>query len=558
MTIPVDPAKRSRNRIAFGAAVLATLFGVVGLRMAQVMALPPDESARRAYAELDTQISRPDIVDRNGVLLATDLPVASVYADPRDVWDAAETARALVSVFPELDAADLERRLKARTGFIWVKRAVSPRQHAAVHALGLPGIGFRSELKRYYPAGRLAAHVLGYVDLDNKGLAGVERSIDGALKDRLEPGAPVALAIDSRAQHVLMDELQATVDQFSAIGAAAIVMDVHTGEIVAMASLPDFDPNDPGDPTTRGHFNFNTLGVFEMGSTFKAFNTAMALDSGRIGLDTIFDARHPIRIGRHTINDFKPKSRMMSVAEIFEHSSNIGSVKMAESLGRDYQRAFLAKLGQLSTLDYELPEPERGAPLLPRRWGEVEMMTISFGHGIAVSPVHVVTGISALSNGGMLMHPTLLRRDAKAAVEEVRVIRPETSAQMNRLMRLTVEKGTARKADVPGYPVGGKTGTAEKSKGGGYARKALLSSFVGIFPADAPRYAILVMVDEPKGTKETGGYATGGWTAAPATSRIVARIAPLLGLKPNLPPVADDEEPSQLAETEAAMLAQDH
>jgi cell division protein FtsI (penicillin-binding protein 3) len=319
-------------------------------------------------------------------------------------------------------------------------------------------------------------------------------------------------------------------EEFSAIGAAALVMDVRSGEIIAMASLPDFDPNEPGDPNERGHFNFNTLGVFEMGSTFKAFSTAMALDSGKVRMGDRFDARHPIKIGRFTINDFHAKARVMNVAEIFEHSSNIGTVKMTEILGAEYQRNFLRELGQLDPVITELPE--RGTPILPRNWGEVEMMTISFGHGIAVSPVHVVAGIGALSNGGLFVEPTVLKRARDAEPPSHRVISEKTSKQMNELFRLVVEKGTARKADVQGYPVGGKTGTAEKSKAGGYSRNAILSSFAGVFPADNPEYAILVMVDEPKGTEATGGYATGGWTAAPATSKIVTRIAPLLGVTP--------------------------
>ncbi len=541
-----------RGRVIFCAAVFAALFGVLAIRMAQIALFSPGASHGATLAEVGP-VGRPDILDRNGVLLATDLQVASVYADPRDVWDPEETASALVSVFPELDEEELTAKLKAKTGFVWIKRDITPRQHAAVHDLGLPGIDFRQELKRVYPNGRAAAHVVGFVDVDNKGLGGIERAIDTTLAAQVANGEPVRLSIDLRVQHVVEDELAATIQTFSAIGGTGVVVDVRTGEVIAMVSLPDFDPNHVAADPAENRFNRATLGVYEMGSTFKSFNTAMALDAGVRSRD-MFDARAPIRIGRFSIRDYHPMGRALSVEEIFEHSSNIGSANMARRMGIARQKEFLGALGQLEPVVMELPE--RGAPLAPRNWGEVELMTIAFGHGIAVSPMHVVAGVTAMANGGIYLPPTVLKRDAGADLLGHRVLKPETSVEMNRLFRLVVEKGTARKADVPGYPVGGKTGTAEKSKGGGYARKALLSSFIGVFPADAPEYAILVIIDEPKGIKATSGYATGGWTAAPATSRIVARIAPMLGIEPRLGP--NNEPGIADRNAEAVQLAQDH
>lgn len=544
-----DPA---RGRIAFCAAAFVVLFGVITGRMAQIALFAP-ATGNAATMATSGSSGRPDILDRNGVIMATDLSVASVYADPRDVWDPVETANALTTVFPEMDVAELTARLQTKTGFVWVKRDITPRQHAAVHDLGLPGIGFRQELKRVYPNGRSASHVLGFVDVDNKGLGGIERAIDTTLADKVANGAPVKLSIDNRVQHVVEDELAATIATFSAIGGAGIVADVHTGEIIAMASLPDYDPNHVTDDPPENRFNRTTLGVYEMGSTFKSFNTAMLLDAG-VSSHAYYDAKNAIRIGRFSIRDYHPMHRALTVEEIFEHSSNIGSANMARQMGVDKQKAFLATLGQLAPMPLELPE--RGLPLSPRSWGEVEMMTISFGHGIAVSPVHVIAGITAMANGGLFIQPTVLKRDDGATLPSHRVLKPETSREMNRLFRIVVERGTAKKADVPGYPVGGKTGTAEKTKAGGYARKSLLSSFVGVFPADAPQYVILVIVDEPKGTKETYGFATGGWTAAPATSRIVARIAPMLGVEPRLEP---KQEPGVAdGEAEAVMMAQDH
>ena len=544
-----DPA---RGRIAFCAATFVVLFGVISGRMVQIAAFANTET--RSVAAASTGIvGRPDILDRNGVIMATDLSVASVYADARDVWDPEETAEALASIFPEIDVAQMTEKLATKAAFIWIKRDITPRQHAAVHDLGLPGIDFKQELKRVYPNGRSASHVVGFVDVDNRGLGGIEQSIDTNLAARVADGRPVRLSIDNRVQHVVEDELAKTIATFSAIGGTGIVIDVHTGEVIAMASAPDFDPNHVNEEPADNRFNRATLGVYEMGSTFKSFNTAMLLDSG-VKSSAYFDAKNSIKIGRFSIRDYHPMHRALTIEEIFEHSSNIGSANMARQMGVEKQKAFLASLGQLAPVLTELPE--HGAPLWPKRWNEVELMTIAFGHGIAVSPMHVVAGVSAMANGGDYISPTVLKREPGEVPPSRRVLKAETSAEMNRLFRMVVERGTAKKADVPGYPVGGKTGTAEKTKAGGYARKSLLSSFIGIFPADAPQYAILVIIDEPKGTKETYGFATGGWTAAPATAAIVARIAPMLGVEPRLdrkdaPEIADEK-------ADAVQLASDH
>jgi cell division protein FtsI (penicillin-binding protein 3) len=541
----------TRGRVAFAAATFLVLFGVISARMAQIALFSPDDRVGTALATV-SPAGRPDILDRNGTIMATDLYVASVYADPRDVWDAAETARSLATVFPDLNVADIASKLSAKTAFVWVKRDITPRQHAAVHELGLPGIAFRQELKRVYPNGRSAAHVLGFVDVDNRGLGGIEQAIDTSLKDRVSHGEPVTLSIDLRVQHVVEDELANAIAKFSADGGAGVVMDVKTGETIAMVSLPDYDPNHVADDPADNRFNRATLGVYEMGSTYKSFNTAMALDAG-MKLSAVFPTRAPIRVGRFTIRDFHPESRNLNVEEIFEHSSNIGSAKMAMEIGIDRQRSFLRSLGQLEPVALELPE--RGKPLWPRNWSEISLMTIAFGHGISVSPMHIVSGVSALANGGQFVPATVLKRARGEAVPARRVVSPEVSREMNRLFRLVVQKGTARKADVPGYPVGGKTGTAEQVKNGRYAEKILLSSFVGIFPTDAPQYAILVIIDDPHGTKETAGYATGGWTAAPAVSRIVERIAPMLGVKPRLD--GDDAPGIVDNKPDAVQLAQD-
>lgn len=540
----------THKRIILAGVLFVAAFTVIAGRMIQLMGFEGEQDVRRNFAAPapSAMAARADIVDRHGRQLATDLSVFTLYADAANVWDAGETVRALLGIFPELDGPALEARIASGRGRILIKRDLSPRQQAEVHALGMPGLSFDTEMRRVYPNGSAAAHVLGYVGTDHHGLAGIELSQDAVLGASAEP---LALAIDLRVQHVLDDELAKSMAEFQAIGAAGIVMDVHSGEVVAMSSLPVFDPNNIGASPPEARFNSATLGVFEMGSTFKAFNTAMALDSGLIKIDDRFDARHPIPFGRFQIRDFHPQARWLTVSEIFEHSSNIGSARMAMVLGVDHQRLFLSSLGLLEPTRLEIPE--NGRPLAPANWSELSMMTISYGHGMSVSPLHTAAAISAMVNGGFYVDPTILRREQGSVLPRRRVISDETSAEMRRLMRLVVEQGTGSKADVEGYPVGGKTGTAEKPSNGGYARKALISSFVGVFPADAPEYLVFVMLDEPQPTPETFGYATAGWTAAPTTAHIVARIGPLLGIAPRRAPRDDDEHADAQGTGVAAM-----
>ncbi len=526
------------------ALLFAAGFLAISARLVQISAEGSGFTAPSAGSPASTQASRADIIDRNGRLLATDVPIDALFADARHIWNPREAAKQLVSVLPDLDEAALFAKLSSGQAFVWIKRDLTPKQYAAVRSLGIAGLGIRREQTRVYPNGRAAAHILGYVDIDNRGIAGVERSLNDRLSEASAQGAPVALSIDLRVQHILEDVLSGARAEFQAIGATGLVLDVHSGEILGMASLPDYDPNHPPLPTgpdAHALFNQATLGVYEMGSTFKTFTTAMALDSGRVSLASEFDATKPIAFGRFRIRDYHPLNRWLSVTEIFQHSSNIGSARIALAFGGEAQREFLKRVGMLEAPALELPE--RGKPLLPHRWGEIETMTISYGHGIAVSPIQVSAGMAAMANGGLYITPTLLRRQPNAPLPATRVISEETSATMRDLLRLVVVDGTGGKADVPGYPVGGKTGTAEKASGGGYARKALISSFVGVFPALQPRYLVLVILDEPQPTPETHGYATAGWTAAPTVSKIVARIAPLLGLEPE-PVAAPQEDPS--------------
>lgn len=518
-----------RNRLMVAGALFTAAFAVIGIRVVDVSLFSDNAEPRytRSITKDEKFTGRADIVDRNGILMATSLSTASLFANPRLVLDPEQAALRLSKALPDINVKAIEKKLRSNRGFIWLRRHLTPRQQYAVNRLGIPALNFQREARRMYPLGPLASHVLGFTDIDNKGLSGVERYFDKELRTRQKN---MALSIDVRVQHVLEHELSESMKKFRAIGAAGLVMDVNTGEIVAMSSLPSFDPNQPGSIPQDLRFNRTTLGVYEMGSTFKIFTTAMALDAGTVTLRGGYDATKPIRIARFTIKDYHAKKRWLSVPEIFMYSSNIGTVKMALDVGISGHRKFLSKIGMMKSVAVELSET--GAPLSPNRWREINSMTISFGHGLAVSPLHLVAGVSAMVNGGIYRSPTLIRRNAGEIPAGKRVITEETSLKMRRLMRLVVENGTGRKASAPGYLVGGKTGTAEKVSGRGYKKKALISSFVAAFPMNKPKYVVLAMLDEAKGTKETFGYATGGWVAAPVVGAVVRRIAPVLGLRP--------------------------
>jgi len=517
-----------RNRLILAGCLVGLAFTAVGARVVELSALrnQDEPSARASLADTELAVGRADIVDRNGLLVATSLRTPSLYADPKEVLDAEDAAFRLATALPDMNPAETAAKLNSDRRFVWLKRSLTPREQQQVNSLGIPGVHFLDEWKRIYPQGSLTAHAVGFTDVDDRGIAGVERSFDDVLRGGREP---LRLSIDLRVQHVVREELARQIATFGAIGGTGVVLDVDTGETIAMVSLPDFDPNVAGQMDPDSRFNRATLGVYEMGSTFKIFNTAMALDAGTVTMRGGYDATNPIRIARFTISDYHGKGRWLSVPEIFKYSSNIGSVKMAIDVGTEGQRDFLTRLGMLRETTIELPE--RGRPMIPSPWRPINTMTISFGHGLSISPMHLASGVAAIVNGGIRRPVTLLETDVPSPGE--RVVSERTSRDMRRLMRLVVEDGTGSKADSLGYIVGGKTGTAEKvGSGGGYKRKALMSSFVAAFPMHDPRYVVLVMVDEPKGTKETHGYATGGWVAAPAISRIVARAAPLLGVAP--------------------------
>ena len=536
-----EAIETGRTRLVIAGMLFATVFVILAGRLVDVTLLRggSETSSLRGVDPLEKGLvlERQSIVDRNGIILATNLRTASLYCDPRKVLNPQEAAAQLVQVLPDLSQAEVLNKLTSGKSFAWLKRNLTPKQQYAVNRLGIPGFQFQDEQRRVYPQAGLAAHVLGFTDVDGRGIAGIEQFFDETLRDPARNGDNFQMSIDVRVQHALRDEMQKAVSYFNAVGGGGIVLDVNTGEVLAMVSVPDFDPTAPGEGLRTAEagrdarFNRMTLGVYEMGSTMKTLNTAMVLDNGVVRLNSTYNVSNPIQIARFTIKDDHPMHRSLTVPEIYMYSSNIGSAKMAVDAGATMQRDFMFKMGMLRKPSIEIPEV--GAPLVPKNWKVIETMTIAFGHGLSVSPLQLASATAAIINGGVLHPATLVKRGPDQPVPGVRVIKAETSDTMRRLMHLVVDTGTGKQAGVDGYLVGGKTGTSEKvSAHGGYNHKSLLTTFVGVFPMSAPRYVVLGTLDEPKGRKETYGVATAGWNSAPTVGKVITRIAPLLGIEP--------------------------
>jgi len=541
--------ERTRQRLVFAAGGFSLLFGAVTAKLTWATVLfpmPPSAAVSRPEVPTDpgpaaqdappamatVQKPRATILDRNGEVLAISLPTAALFANPKELIDPAEAAHKLKQVLPRLDEAQAAKRLAEAKSFVYLERQITPMEELAINALGIPGIYFEPGEKRHYPLGRVAAHVLGGIDVDIHGAAGVERAFDKRLENNSEP---LRLSIDVRVQSVIRDELEKSKEEFQAIGACGIVMDVRTGEVLAMVSLPDYDTNEYGSSTPDQQFNRALSGMYEPGSTFKLQTAAMALDFGTAHIWDQFDAAHDIHIGRFTIVDYKGKHRMLYLPEVLAYSSNLGAAHIALGVGAQKQRLWLGAMGMFRRVGIELREAAQ--PIVPpvSNWKEAATMTIGFGHGIAISPLHVVRGTAALANGGYVLQPTILARDpSDGPPPGVRIMNEATSDTIRKMMRLVVTDGYGKPADIEGYFVGGKTGTAEKVGDHGYKKHANVSAFMSVFPMNAPRYAVYFMLDEPKGNKETGGYATAGAVSAPGAGRVIARIAPMLNLFPHI------------------------
>ena len=514
-------------------------FGSVGVQVLSLGLTPRQQMSMAVSEPAATSFSRPDIIDRNGRLLATDVEAPSLFADPAILLDRDEVIEKLATVLPDIGQPDLRAALSDKNRrFVWIRRGLSPQVAQRVHDLGLPGLSFRKELRRAYPAGELAGHVLGSVNIDNKGTAGIEKYIDDAIgvdavsTATLSTRAPVRLSLDVGVQHALEDELDTAVRRYHTEGAAGLVLDIKTGEIIASASLPRIDPARPSVSVDALHADKITGGTYELGSVFKTMTIAMALDEGLATPSTILDVREPLQAGRHTISDMHAAGRPLSVAEIFTHSSNVGAGMLALQAGPDRMRAFLQKFGLLDAM-----KTEAGAvtpPQLPKKWERAELITVSYGHGIAVAPLQFAVAAASILNSGVSVTPTLLSNQSGSNAKATRLVTRETSAALASMLRMNVmdADGTGKRADVPGYRVGGKTGTADYAEGGHYDSNAVLSSFLAAFPMDEPRYLTFVLLFEPKGSAETAGQRTASTNAAPVTARLIGRIASQLGVTP--------------------------
>ncbi|MSU89803.1 penicillin-binding protein 2 [Rhodobacteraceae bacterium 2CG4] len=536
---------KAEHRLLLLAATFVLAFGTVAARMSVLAASDPEEP-RVTAAEQRIVAQRADIVDRNGAILATNLMTASLYAQPHEMVDRVAAAAGLARIFPDLDEAELLKQFSGKRKFLWVQRTMSPEQQQAVMDLGEPGLKFGPREMRLYPNGRLAAHILGGYGFGREGVhaaevigsAGVEREFDAFLRDPANGGQPLRLSIDLSVQAAVERVLAGGMQLMNAKGAAAVLMEARTGKIVAMASLPDFDPNQrplpptQGDPSDSPLFNRAAQGVYELGSTFKIFTVAQALETGIATPDTIVDTSGPLTWGRFRIRDFRNYGPFLTLSDVIVKSSNVGTARVAMELGAERQKAFLGSLGFFEPVPITLPEASKSKPLFPPRWSEISTMTISYGHGLAVTPLHLASGYASVVNGGLRVRPTLLA-DTPAPTDADRVISTETSRKIRQMLRAVVERGTATMADVEGYRVGGKTGTADKPKRtGGYSENKVISTFAAVFPADDPEYVLTVSLDEPEDRSGREPRRTAGWTAAPVAAEVIRRIAPLMNMRP--------------------------
>lgn len=538
---------RAEGRLLAMGAMFALAYGAIGVRMGALAGTVPEEPQSTVVGN-PIFGQRADIVDRNGRILATNLDTHALYAHPRDMVDPEQTARELAAIFPELKVDQLVKDFTGTRKFVWIRRQLSPEQMQQVHDIGSPGLVFGPREMRLYPNGAIAAHILGGASYGREGVAsaevigvaGVERKFDEYLRDPANEGAPLELSIDLTIQAAAEEVLAGGMSIMNAKGAASVLMDVHTGEIISMVSLPDFDPNKrpqvllTGDQSDSPLFNRAVQGVYELGSTFKIFAVAQAMELGLINPETMINTKGPLQWGKFRIRDFHDYGAQLSATDVIVQSSNIGTARIAMQIGAERQQEFLRSLGFMEATPVELQEAPSGAPLLPRNWSELSTMTISYGHGLSSSPLHLATAYSSLLNGGTRVYPTLLHRENRQTGP--RIVRAEISERSRDMLRQVVSRGTASFGEVEGYEVGGKTGTADKPKenGGGYYKDKVIATFASVFPANDPQYVLIVTFDEPSENSGSEPRRTAGWTAVPVAAEMIRRVAPLLGLRPQV------------------------
>ena len=543
---------RAEGRLLVLGAMFFCAFTVIGFRMGAMAGSEPQEPRASALGA-SIVADRADIVDRNGRILATNLETHALYAHPQQMIDPRRAATKLVEIFPDLDIERLTKDFTGTRKFLWIKKRISPEQQQAVLDIGEPGLLFGPREMRLYPNGRIMAHILGGYGFGNEGVAsaevigvaGVERQFDTMLRDPANGGAPLELSVDLSVQAASERVLAGGMHLMNAKGAASVLMDIKTGEVISLASLPDFDPNDRPAPPTEGHpddsplFNRAAQGLYELGSTFKIFAAAQAMELGLVNPQTMLDIRGPIRFGRFRIRDFHYYGKELSVEQIIVKSSNIGTARMAEMIGPVRQKAFLDGLGVTTASPIELPEARQASPLLPTKWSDLSAMTISYGHGMSASPLHLAAAYATIANDGIKVTPTLLKQGPLTSVADrrERVMSSATALRARTMLRKVVTEGTASFGEVEGYAVAGKTGTADKPKPtGGYYDDKVITTFATMFPVDDPQYVLIVTLDEPVETSGDKPRRTAGWTAVPVAAEMIRRIAPLLGLRPQIEP----------------------
>ena len=536
---------RAETRLLAVALLFMCAFVVLGARMGLLAATEPLELARGLPEDISS--ARADILDREGRVLATNLSTHALYAETHRMVDPEGAAEKLAQIFPDIDAQRMTARFTdPNRRFAWIRTRLSPEQMQAIHDIGEPGLLFAPREMRLYPNGRIAAHVLGGATFGQQGVraaevigvAGTELYFDERLRDPEQLGQPLQLSLDLTVQATITEVLEGGKQMLNAQGATAVLMDVFTGEVISLVSLPDFDPNNRPAPPTEGEpadsplFNRAVQGYYELGSVMKAFAVAQGLDEGFVTPDSIIDTRGPLTWGRFRIRDFRNYGPELSVKDVMVKSSNIGTARIMQPIGAERQQEFLRKFGLLDTMPLELAEAARARPLLPDRWSDLSVMTISYGHGMSTSPLALATGYAALVNGGRKVTPTLLRQDRVQTGPQI--ISERTSQQKKLMLHQVVQEGTASFARISGYPIGGKTGSADKPnpRGGGYKKDAVLATFASVFPAHEPRYVLVVTLDEPVDTTGPEPRRTAGWTAVPVSAEITRRVAPLLGLRP--------------------------
>lgn len=523
-------------------------YAVIAAQMGLLAGSEPTEQ-RAAGGGVEILAQRADIVDRRGRVLATNIETHSLYAQPQEMIEPKRAAKELVKIFPDLDEARLTKDFSGKRKFIWVKKKISPEQLQQVHDIGEPGLLFGPREARLYPNGTLAAHVMGGTSFGREGVhaaevigtAGVEKQFDEYLRDPANGARPLQLSIDMTVQTAAERVLYGGMRLMGAKGAASILMDIHTGEVISVVSLPDFDPNNrplppvEGDPDDSPLFNRALQGVYELGSTFKVFTIAQAIELQLVNKSTMINTRGPLVWGKHKIRDFHDYGKELDVETVLTKSSNIGTARISQMIGAERQREFLGALGMLDTTTIEMPEASGGKPLLPKNWSEISTMTISYGHGLSATPMHLAAAFSTIANGGRKISPTLLKQDGPNYGAQV--LSPFVAREMNDMLRKVVTDGTASFGDVAGYSVGGKTGTADKPKArGGYYKDKVIASFASVFPTDNPRYVLIVTLDEPEIYTMGENRRSAGWTAVPVAAELINRVAPLLGLRPNVEP----------------------